>query len=87
MREGEGVVGTLTMTKEFENFEFREKEVERWTRNPLVFQGAYINVHRDKEGHYQVHLKKMELNKCFNSVRVTAAICTELLTAKRMLGV
>ncbi len=86
LREGEGRPGVLTMVVEDEQFEFVEQSPVRWTRNPLVFQGEYINVHRDKQGHYQVHLKKMELTKWLNSVRVTAAICTELITAKKMLG-
>ncbi len=85
MHPGESRQGVLSMVNE-EKFEFEEQEVPRYTRNPKVFQGSYINVHRDKQGHYQVHLKKMELTKWLNSVRVTAAICTELITAKKMLG-
>jgi len=86
IRMGEVRKGVLTMVEDQEKFTFDEEERERWTRNPKVFQGEYINVHRDKEGHYQVHLKKMELNKWFNSVRVANAICTEFLTAKKVLG-
>lgn len=87
LREGEGRPGVLKMVVEDEQFEFVEFERERWSRNPKVWEGAYINVHRDKQGHYQVHLKKMELHKRFNAVRVAKAIETELLTAKKVLGV
>ena len=86
MQVGETLIGQLTMVEDYEYFEFRAQEKERWTRNPKVFQGEYINIHRDKQGHYQVHMKRMELTKWFNSVRVANAICTELLTAKKMLG-
>lgn len=86
MRVGEVRTGELTMIEEDEKFEFVEKMTETYRRNPKVFQGAYINVHRDKEGHYQVHLKKMELSKRFSPVRVGEAIKTELLTAKKVLG-
>ena len=86
MQEGETLTGELTMVKAYEEFEFRAHEPERWTRNPKVFQGKYINVHRDKNGHYQVHLKKLELRKRLNVIRVAKAIETELLTAKKVLG-
>ncbi len=86
MRVGEKRTGELTMTEEDEKFEFVEKTPETYRRNPTVFQGEYINVHRDKEGHYQVHLRKMELSNRFNANRVGDAIKTELLTAKKVLG-
>lgn len=86
MRVGETRTGELTMTEEDEKFEFVEKTTEIYRRNPKVFQGAYINIHRDKNGHYQIHLRKMELNKRFNPVRVGNAIQQELLTAKKVLG-
>ena len=86
LREGEGRLGVLTMVEEGEQFEFVEQSPARWERNPLVFQGAYINVHQDKNGHYQVALRKLELNKWCNAVRIGNAIITELLTAKKSLG-
>ena len=87
LREGEVRKGMLVMTHDQERFEFDEFERERWTRNPLVFQGEYINVHRDKNGHYVVALRKLELSTWCNVIRVGNAIITELLTAKKMLGV
>lgn len=86
MQEGETLTGELTMLKAYEEFEFRAHEPERWTRNPKVWQGEYINVHLDKNGHYQIHLRKMELNKRFSPIRVGNAIQHELLTAKKVLG-
>ena len=86
MQEGETLTGRLTMVKDQEEFEFRAQAQEHWTRNPKVFQGAYINVHLDKNGHYQVHLKKLELRKRLNVIRIAKAIETELLTAKKVLG-
>ena len=86
IRMGEVRKGVLTMVEDQEKFVFEEVEPERCKRNPTVFEGEYINVHRDKNGHNMVYLKRMELNAWLNSVRVTAAICTELLTAKKVLG-
>lgn len=87
LREGEGRQGVLTMVEANEKFEFVEQVSERWARNPKVFQGEYINVHRDKNGHYFVHLRKLELNGLLNVIRVGNAIITELLTAKKLLRV
>ena len=86
LREGEGRPGVLTMVVEDEQFEFVELSPVRWTRNPLVFQGEYINVHLDKNGHYQVHLKNLEMGDGFNAVRIGNAITTEFKTAQKVLG-
>ena len=86
LREGEGRPGVLTMVVEDEQFEFVELSPVRWTRNPKVWQGEYINVHLDKNGHYQVHLKNLEMGDGFNAVRIGNAITNELLTAQKVLG-
>jgi len=86
LREGEGRPGVLTMVVEDEQFEFVELSPVRWTRNPKVWQGEYINVHLDKNGHYQVHLKNLEMGDGFNAVRIGNAITTELKTAQKVLG-
>ena len=86
LREGEGRPGVLTMVVEDEQFEFVELSPVRWTRNPKVWQGEYINVHLDKNGHYQVHLKNLEMGDGFNAVRIGNAITTEFKTAQKVLG-
>ena len=86
MRAGETRRFDVEMVEDEEYLEGREVIQETWTRNPKVWEGAYINVHRDKNGHYQVHLKKMELRKRLNVTRVAKAIETELRTAKKVLG-
>ncbi len=86
IRMGETRKGLLTMVEDQEKFTFDEVDCDRWTRNPKVWQGEYINVHRDKNGHYQIQLRKLELTESFNPVRVANAICTEFLTAKKVLG-
>ena len=86
LREGEGRPGVLTMVVEDEQFEFVELSPVRWIRNPKVWQGEYINVHLDKNGHYQVHLKNLEMGDGFNAVRIGNAITNELITAQKVLG-
>ncbi len=85
MREGETITADVTMVQDQEELFIVQRQTKEWPRNPKVFQGEYINVHRDKNGHYQIHLRKMELNKSFNPVRVANAICAEFLTAKKLL--
>ena len=86
MRAGETRRIDLTMVEDEEYMEGHEVVQETWTCNPKVWQGTYINVHLDKEGHYQIHLRKMELTKRFSPVRVGNAIQREFLTAKKVLG-
>ena len=86
MQAGETRTVELTMVEDYENFEATEVVKDIYTRNPKVFNGEYINVHRDKQGHYQVTLRRLEMNKGFNAIRIADAIKTELITAKKMLG-
>lgn len=86
MRAGETRRFDVEMVEDEEYLEGHEVVQETWTRNPKVWEGTYINVHVDKNGHYQVHLKKMELHKRLNVARVANAIETELRTAKKTLG-
>lgn len=86
MQAGETRTVELTMVEDYENFEATEVVKDIYTRNPKVFNGVYINVHRDKQGHYQVTLRRIEMRKGFNAIRIADAIKTELLTAKKMLG-
>jgi|GEM_PF-3279897 len=86
MREGETLLGLLTMVEDFERFEFVEHLPMRYKRNPKVWKGEYIIVHRDKNGNYPIQFRKMMMWQHLNPVRVANAICMELLTAKRVLG-
>ena len=86
MREGETRTVELTMVEDYEYFEGHEVIHETWTRNPLVFQGEYINVHQGKDGNHYATLRKLVLIDGFNAVRIGNAITTELKTAQKMLG-
>jgi hypothetical protein len=86
MRAGETRRIDLTLVEDEEYMEGHEVVQETWTRNPKVWQGEYINVHLDKNGHYQVHLKNLEMGDGFNAVRIGNAITTEFKTAQKVLG-
>lgn len=86
MQAGETRTVELTMVEDYESFEATEVIKDIYPRNPKVFKGEYINVHRDKQGHYQVTLRRLEMKKRFNAIRIADAIKTEFLTAAKMLG-
>ena len=86
MRAGETRRIDLTMVEDEEYMEGHEVVQETWTRNPLVFQGEYINVHQGKDGNHYATLRKLVLIDGFNAVRIGNAITTELKTAQKMLG-
>ena len=86
IRMGETRKGVLMMVADQEQFSFDEKVDERWTRNPKVFQGEYINVHLDKFGALIVSLRRTELFNRKTAARDGEAIKTELLTAAKVLG-
>ena len=86
MREGETKPFNITMVEDYEYFEGHEIVHEKWTRNPMLFQGEYINVHQGKDGNHYATLRKLVLKDGFNAVRIGNAITTELLTAQKVLG-
>lgn len=86
MRQGETLTGELIMVQDYEQFEFIAQAKVCYSRNPIVWHGEYINIHRDKQGNYQACFRRMTIGKRFSPVRVASAISTELLTAKKMLG-
>ena len=81
-----GLIATIPPTEKNVSQNYLDTNLKTYTRNPKVWQGEYINVHLDKNGHYQVHLKNLEMGDGFNAVRIGNAITNELLTAKKVLG-
>lgn len=86
MQEGETLSGELTMIEDFESFEFQAREKESWKRNPTVFRGEYINVHRVKSGALMVSLRQIAMINRKKAARDGEAIKTEFLTAAKILG-
>ena len=85
MQEGETLTGELTMIEDNESFEFCAREKESWKRNPTVFHGEYINVHRVKSGALMVSLHQTAMTNRKKAARDGEAIKTEFLTAAKML--
>ena len=85
IRVGETRKGELTMTEEDEKFEFVERLTDSYTRNPTVYRGQFINVHRDKQDALVVTLRKNILSNQKEAMLVAEAIKNEYITAAKLL--
>ena len=86
MQAGETRTVELTMVEDYENFEATEVVKDIYTRNPKVFNGEYINVHRVKSGALMVSLRQTAMTSRKKAARDGEAIKTEFLTAAKILG-
>ncbi len=86
MQAGETRTVELTMVEDYENFEATEVVKDIYTRNPKVFNGEYINVHRVKSGELMVSLRQTAMTSRKKAARDGEAIKTEFLTAAKILG-
>jgi len=69
---------------EVERFEFQESNNDTWQRNPLVYRGQLINIHRDKQGLYQVSLHRMTLGRRLSPNKMAELFKQELDNAKKL---
>ena len=86
MQAGETRTVELTMVEDYENFEATEVVKDIYIRNPKVFNGEYINVHRVKSGELMVSLRQTAMTSRKKAARDGEAIKTEFLTAAKILG-
>lgn len=85
LRTGYGRKGMLTMTEEGEQFVFDESVAAICERNPIVWEGSRLNVHKTKDGRYMVHLKRTELTAGLDPLVFSDEVFVELERAKRSL--
>ncbi len=85
LRTGYGRKGMLTMTEEGEQFVFDESVAAICERNPIVWEGSRLNVHKTKDGRYMVHLKRTELTTGLDPLVFSDEVFVELERAKRSL--
>ena len=60
MHPGENRKGMLSMNNE-DYFEFDEQLPQSCERNPKIWAGKYINVHKNRKGEYVIHFKRLVL--------------------------
>lgn len=84
MCAGEMRKGALIMADDF-HFEFNELTTLAYTRNPIVWQGEFINVHLNKENRFMVHFKRLGLFSGYDSWDLAIRIHYEIQAAREAL--
>lgn len=78
--------GMFCMTEEYEKFEFIEQAHSRCERNPTVWAGDHINVHKNKDGRYTIQMKQRELTGTFDPCTFAEEVFLDVERAKMELG-
>lgn len=86
LRIGKGKKGMLTMTEDGEKFEFDEQLPEMCERNPKIWTGRHLNIHKNKQGQYMVHFKRTELDSRLDPCNFADEIFEDIERAKTELG-
>lgn len=83
---GEGRKGMLTMTEEGEQFEFDEALPEKQERNPKLWQGNRLNVHKNRHGELVVSFRRTLLTQDLDPCHYADLVFLDLERAKAELG-
>lgn len=86
MKMGKNYKGVLRMTEENEKLEFDETVRSTCDRNPTVWTGSHINVHKGKDGTYSIHLKKTLLTSTLDPCTFADELFLDVERAKVELG-
>ncbi len=91
MHAGESRRGVLSMYNRTsdggEIFEFLEQDQESYSRNPIVYRGRVLNVHKTKQKELVVCFKRALLTKDLNADIFADEVAEDLYHAKMALGV
>ena len=85
MHPGENRKGMLSMNNE-DNFEFDEQLPQSWERNPKIWAGKYINVHKNRKGEYAIHFKRLVLSTTLDPSNFADDVFLDVERAKTELG-
>ena len=86
MQLGRSYKGMLQMTEEDEKFEFYEALPHAYERNPKLWSGELLNVHKNKHGELVVNFKRMVLEAKLDPCTFADEVFVELERAKVALG-
>jgi len=84
LKDGQAHAGVLTRRDDC-TFLFEEQTRDTVVRNPRVFAGQHLNVSKNGEGRYVVHLRRLELTTSTDPLAIADQIYWELVNAKQML--
>ena len=87
MKVGKNYKGVIRMTEENEKLEFDEPVHRTCERNPTVWTGKHMNVHKGKDGAYSIHWKKLELTSTLDPCTFADEVFLDVERAKVELGI
>lgn len=87
MKMRKNYCGVLRMTVNNEKLEFDETVSKTVERNPTVWSGTHINVHKEKNGSYSIHFRKVELTAALDPCSFADEIFLDVERAKVELGI
>lgn len=87
MQPGRSYKGMLQMTEVNEKFEFHEALPQSCDRNPKLWTGQLLNVHKNKQGEMVVSFRRTVLDARLDPYEFADEVFVELEKAKVELGI
>ena len=85
MKAGETRKGALTMHDEC-SLQFNEQLPQSCERNPKIWAGKYINVHKNRKGEYVMNFKRLVLSTTLDPSNFADDVFLDVERAKTELG-
>lgn len=87
MKLGKQYKGALRMSEDCEKLEFDEQVHRSCERNPTIWSGEHINIHRNKQGAYTIQLRSTELTAALDPCTFADELFLDVERAKVELGI
>ncbi len=85
MKVGQTRKGALTMHDEF-HLQFDEELPQTCERNPTIWAGKHINVHKNRKGEYVIHFRRLVLSGLLDPYNFAKEVYVDVECAKEELG-
>ena len=85
MKVGQSRNGVLTMHDEY-HLQFDEQLPQTCNRNPIVWAGKHINVHKNRKGEYVMHFRHLVLTGLLDPYDFADEVFADVERAKVELG-
>ena len=86
MKVGQTRKGALTMHDEF-FLQFDEELPQTCERNPTIWAGKHVNIHKNRKGEYVIHFRRLVLTGLLDPYNLAEEVYVDVERAKEELGV
>ena len=86
LKVGESHKGVLVMTQDQERVEFDEQVKRSCERNPKVWEGKHLNVHKNRKGEYVMNFKHLVLTSLLDPYTFADEVFADVERAKVEIG-